>query len=70
MTPRKRGRKKGVPDERDIWIRELERDKERLTRKLKKAEIIIEFPQRPQRSWKCLWETGTNRINRNGQNTV
>lgn len=46
LTPRKRGRKIGVSDERDIRIRELEQEKERLGRKLKKAEIIIEFQKK------------------------
>ena len=46
LSPRKRGRKMEAPDDRDIRIRELEQERERLVRRLKKAEVIIEFQKK------------------------
>jgi transposase-like protein len=46
LTPKKRGRKAKSEDSRDRRIRELEREAEGLHRRLKQAEIIIEFQKK------------------------
>jgi transposase len=42
LQPRRRGPKPALPDARDRRIAELEREKSRLERRLKQAELIIE----------------------------
>jgi len=46
LSPRKRGRKPNMVDSRDLRIRELERENERIKKRLKNAEIIIEFQKK------------------------
>jgi transposase len=46
LSPKKRGRKAKPEDPRDRRIRELERHTERLQRRLKQAETIIEFQKK------------------------
>lgn len=46
LSPKKRGRKAKVEDARDRRIRELERENQRLEKRLKQAESIIEFPKK------------------------
>lgn len=46
LAPKKRGRRAKPVDLRDGRIRELERENERLRRRLEKAEIIIEFQKK------------------------
>ena len=47
LAPKKRGRRaKSIDDPRDRRIRELERENERLSRRLAQAETIIEFQKK------------------------
>lgn len=46
LSPKKRGRKAKVEDPRDRRIRELERENQRLEKRLKQAESIIEFQKK------------------------
>ena len=46
LAPRKRGNKAKPVDARDKRIRELERDNERLRRRLEQAEVIIEVQKK------------------------
>lgn len=46
LSPKKRGRKAKVEDARDRRIRELERENQRLEKRLRQAERIIEFPKK------------------------
>ncbi len=46
LSPRKRGKKVKPVDWRDRRIRELERDNERLRKRLEQAEVIIEFQKK------------------------
>ena len=46
LTPVKRGPKARQTDARDVRIRELEKENEKLKKKMKQAEIIIEFQKK------------------------
>ena len=46
LSPAKRGPKKRARDERDQQIQELQKQNERLKKKMKQAEIIIEFQKK------------------------
>ncbi len=57
LMPRKRGRKPQQKNPLAKKVAELERENERLQRRLKQAEMIIDVQKKSPRSWGSRWAT-------------